>query len=178
MTLDWDCQVHYRLRTHNRMQLYSYIQRIILTNNKINDYLKQITVLHNTGQGIILNIHTAIEDDLAEVLDALSGLEREWHRIGINLQLRSSALDTTEADNSRVQDRLRSAMTEWLRLNYNYRENGLPSWRMLAQAVYRLDRSVFNRIAEEHPGIVITIIYELAINCPTKGTLNKEIASK
>ncbi len=127
---------------------------------------------------MILNIYAAIEDDLADVLAALSDLEAKWRMIGTNLRLRNSALDTIEADNSRVQSRLHSAMTEWLRLNYNYRENGVPSWRMLAQAVYRLDRSVFNRIAEEHPGIVITIIYELAINCPTKGTLNKEIASK
>ena len=105
---------------------------------------------------MILNIHAAIEDDLADVLEALSGLEREWRRIGTNLRLHN--LDTIEANNSRVQSRLHSAMTEWLRLNYNYRENGVPSWRMLAKAVYRLDRSVFNRIAEEHPGIVITIL--------------------
>ena len=105
-----------------------------------------------------LNIHAAIEDDLAVVLDTLSGLEREWRMIGANLRLRNSALNTIKADDSGVQSRLHSAMTEWLRLNYNYRENGLPSWRMLAQAVYRLDRSVFNRIAEEHPGIVITIL--------------------
>ena len=105
-----------------------------------------------------MNIYAAIEDDLADILEALLGLEQEWRRIGTNLRLRNSALDTIEANNSGVQSRLHSAMTEWLRLNYNYRENGVPSWRMLAKAVYRLDRSVFNRIAEEHPGTVIIII--------------------
>ena len=104
---------------------------------------------------MILNIHAAIEDDLADVLDALSGLEREWRRIGTNLRLRNSALDTIEANNNRVQNRLHSAMTEWLRLNYNYeKKDSLPSWRMLAKAVFKLDRSVFNKIAEKHPGTV------------------------
>ncbi len=127
---------------------------------------------------MILNIHTAIEDDLADVLDALSGLETEWRRIGTNLRLRNSALDTIEANNSGVQSRLHSAMTEWLRLNYNDgNKDSFPSWRILAKAVYRLDMRVFNKITREHPGTYgyYPIVNDKLAKLQWKGTLNNEI---
>ena len=61
------------------------------------------------------------------------------------------------ASNRDVGDCLRCAMTESMQLNDGYETNGLPSWRTLAKAVYSLDRRIFNRIAEKHPGTVITV---------------------
>ncbi len=60
-------------------------------------------------------------------------------------------MSTIEVDNRRAEDCLHFAMTKWLKLNYNTEKNGLPSWRMLAKAVYSIDRSVFNKIARDHP---------------------------
>ncbi len=47
---------------------------------------------------------------------------------------------------------LRLAMIKWLKLNYNSKKNGVPSWRMLAKAIRQLDGGLFNKIAQEHPG--------------------------
>ena len=60
-------------------------------------------------------------------------------------------MNTIDANNRRAESCLRCAITEWLKLNYDYKKNGLPSWRMLAKAVYSIDRSVFNKIARDHP---------------------------
>ncbi len=104
----------------------------------------------NIRHGIIF-IYTAIEDDLADVLDALSDLVAQWRRIATKLRLRESVVSTIEVDNKRAEDCLHFAMTKWLKLKYNTKKNGLPSWRMLAKAVYSIDRSVFNKIARDHP---------------------------
>ncbi len=83
----------------------------------------------------IIFIYTAIEDDLADVLDALSDLAAEWRRIATKLQLREGAMNTIDANNRITESCLHCAITEWLKLNYNTKKNGLPSWRMLAKAV-------------------------------------------
>ena len=49
-------------------------------------------------------------------------------------------MDTIEANNSNDVERcLQLAITDWLRLNYNYEKNVKPSWRKLEKAVYLLD---------------------------------------
>ncbi len=97
-----------------------------------------------------VSLITAIEDDLADVLDALSDLVAEWRTIATKLLLREGAMNTIDVDNRRAESCLRCAITEWLKLNYDYKKNGLPSWRMLAKAVQSIDRSVFNKIAMDH----------------------------
>ncbi len=65
-------------------------------------------------------------------------------------------MNTIEAEHSKDVARcLQRAIEEWLRLNYDYERNGVPSWRMLAKAVRKLDGSVFERIVSEHQGMYI-----------------------
>ncbi len=47
---------------------------------------------------------------------------------------------------------LQLALTDWLRLNYNYENNGRPSWKKLAKAMKPLDGNVFEKIVSKFPG--------------------------
>ena len=82
----------------------------------------------------------------------LSNLAGQWRAIATNLRLKNGSMDTIESDNSNKSVRcLQLAITDWLKLNYNYERNGRPSWRMLAKAIRELDGRLFNRIIYEHP---------------------------
>ena len=61
-------------------------------------------------------------------------------------------METIAGDNKDSNECLRLAMIKWLKLNYNWERNGVPSWRMLAKAIRQLDGGLFNKIAQEHPG--------------------------
>ncbi len=64
-------------------------------------------------------------------------------------------METIEANNSNnAVGCLRLALTDWLKLNYNYERNGKPSWRKLARAIKSLSGNIFEKIASEHPGII------------------------
>ncbi len=61
-------------------------------------------------------------------------------------------METIAGDNKDSNECLRLAMIKWLKLNYNWESNGMPSWRMLAKAIRQLDGGLFYKIAQEHPG--------------------------
>ena len=82
----------------------------------------------------------------------LMGLDSKWDVIAVNLRLRVASMDTIKEENKNNTVRcLLLAITDWLKLNYNYERNGTPSWRKLAKAVYLLDRTIFDKIVKEHP---------------------------
>ncbi len=61
-------------------------------------------------------------------------------------------MDTIETNNSQDVTRcLQLAIKDWLKLNYNYKKNGPPSWRMLAKSIRKLDGKLFNQIVHDHP---------------------------
>ncbi len=62
-------------------------------------------------------------------------------------------MDVIETNNSSDSERcLQLALTDWLRLNYNYEKHGKPSWKKLAKAVKPLDGNIFEKIVTEYPG--------------------------
>ncbi len=76
----------------------------------------------------------------------------KWRTIATNLRLNNSYMETIAYDNNRDSMRcLQLAIRDWLKLNYNYKKNGFPSWRMLAKAIKNLDGGLFNQIILEHP---------------------------
>ncbi len=98
------------------------------------------------------NIYSAIDDNLGDLCEVLENLAAKWRTIATNLRLRDNAMEIIEGNNSRDVARcLQLALRDWLKLNYNYERNGLPSWRMLAKAIQNLDAGLFNRIIAEHP---------------------------
>ncbi len=102
-------------------------------------------------------IHCAdFDDDLADAVNVLSGLAPKWRNLTFNLRLKNDSMNIIESECSQNVTRcLQRAIEDWLRLNYNYRRNGVPSWRMLAEAVRDLDGSVFEKIVSEHQGTCI-----------------------
>ena len=99
---------------------------------------------------------TDFDEDLADVIEVLSGLAPRWRDLTINLRLKNDSMNIIESDCSQNVTRcLRRAIEDWLKLNYNYEKNGVPSWRMLAKAVHNLDGSVFEKIVSEHQGTYI-----------------------
>ncbi len=95
--------------------------------------------------------------DVCEVLEDLAG---QWRTIATNLRLNNGSMNTIETNHSKdVMRCLQLAIEDWLRLNFNYERNGLPSWRTLAKAVRKLDGRLFERIVREHPaGMSISLV--------------------
>ncbi len=76
-----------------------------------------------------------------------------WRTLATNLRLRIPSLDTIETNNrSDVVRCLQLALTDWLRLNYNYEKHGKPSWKKLAKAMRTVNGNIFEKIVTEYPG--------------------------
>ena len=94
------------------------------------------------------------DDDLKDVVEMLSGKAAIWRTIALNLCLRSGNMDEIETNHSRNAGRcLLLAITDWLRLRYNWKKktNGLPSWKKLAEVVHDIDTALYLKIVKEHP---------------------------
>ena len=78
---------------------------------------------------------------------------RRWRTLATSLRLKDSSMNTIEKNNKDDVVRcLQLALTDWLRLNYNYEKHGKPSWKKLAKAVKPLDGNIFEKIVTEYPG--------------------------
>ena len=90
-------------------------------------------------------------DDLGDVLEEVEDLSANWRTLCVKLHLRESGLDVIEQDNPKdCQACLYKGLGEWLKLNYDYQRHGRPSWRRLAEAVWSLDKAMFEKIAKKH----------------------------
>ncbi len=109
-----------------------------------------------------------IEDNLGDIMEMLRGLDmKRWRTIATRIRLRSTAMDTIETYYSKDVERcLEVAITEWLNMNYDdiRRFNGRPSWRRLADVVYPLDRTIFEKIVKKHPAGMNNTNSSVALN--------------
>ena len=91
-------------------------------------------------------------DDLADIVEMLSGIAAQWSDIALALRLKTGNMEIIDRNYSRDARRcLALAITEWLQLKYNHKRNGMPSWKKLAKAVRGIDNALYLRIIEEHP---------------------------
>ncbi len=91
-----------------------------------------------------------ISEDIADIMDVLAGFDTgRWRTLATNLRLRIPSMDSIEGNARRC---LQLALTDWLRLNYNYVKNGRPSWNNLAKTMRPLDGNIFERIVSKYPG--------------------------
>ncbi|CAI8046504.1 hypothetical protein GBAR_LOCUS25733 [Geodia barretti] len=75
-------------------------------------------------------------DDLFEVVCELDDVAHMWRPLGTALRLRPSTLARIKADHQQDSRSCLSEMvTEWLNQSYNTERFGLPSWKMLVEAV-------------------------------------------
>ncbi len=78
---------------------------------------------------------------------------RRWRTLATNLRLKDSSMNAIEKNNKDDVVRcLQLALTDWLKLNYNYEKHGKPSWKKLAKAMKPLDGNIFEKIVTEYPG--------------------------
>ena len=84
-----------------------------------------------------LNVLFAADtDDLFEVVCELDDVAHMWRPLGTALRLRPSTLARIKADHQQDSRSCLSEMvTEWLNQSYNTERFGLPSWKMLVEAV-------------------------------------------
>lgn len=91
------------------------------------------------------------DDDWTDVVEALDRLKSEWKQVGMKLRINASKLSEIEGNNPRnIGECMSQMLLEWLNKNYNTSRFGDPSWRLLADAVWKLNRDVFRAIADEH----------------------------
>ncbi len=95
-----------------------------------------------------------LSEDIADIMEVLADFDTgRWRTLATNLRLRIPSLDTIETNNrSDVVRCLQLALTDWLRLNYNYEKHGKPSWKKLAKAMKPLDGNIFENIVSKYPG--------------------------
>lgn len=90
-------------------------------------------------------------DDLGDVLETVETLSAKWRLLSVKLGIKESSLNTIHQNNAGdVESCLYKALVEWLKMNYDHQRHGRPSWRRLAEAVRRLDYTVFEDIVKEH----------------------------
>ena len=75
-------------------------------------------------------------DDHFEVMDAVHDVASRWKSLGAALRLPRPVLDRIQKEHrDDPRDCLEDVVTEWLNQSYNTQRFGLPSWKMLAEAV-------------------------------------------
>ncbi len=95
-----------------------------------------------------------ISEDIADIMEVLTEFDiGRWRTLATSLRLRIPSMNNIETKNSSDTVRcLQLALTDWLRLNYNYEKNGRPSWKKLAKAMRPLDGTIFEKIVSKFPG--------------------------
>ena len=105
-----------------------------------------------------------MEDDWNVVFEECSPLASKWQQLSAYLGLKLSIVDRIKSDfpNDSLSC-LSKALKEWIKMNYDTERFGKPSWKTLLHAIAKIDKLLFNRLANEHPGtgtcIVLVIIY-------------------
>ena len=75
-------------------------------------------------------------DDLFDVLCELDEVAHRWRQLGLALRLKPHTLSRIEKERQNdVRTFLLEVVTEWLNQSYNTERFGLPTWKMLVQAV-------------------------------------------
>ena len=82
---------------------------------------------------------------------AVEELSFRWRVFCTKLCLRQHSLDLINRDNSGDSKTcLCMALGDWLKLNYDYKRHGKPTWGKLAEAAKGLDNVVYERIVRTH----------------------------
>ena len=102
-----------------------------------------------------------VDDDTAEILKELSGLESEYYTFGLHLGLspgKVKEIQVNHPHNSRAA--FADVITEWLKMNYQYNKGGRrrPSWQLLTEATSVVDLEKAQKISSNHRKVYYTCI--------------------
>lgn len=99
-------------------------------------------------------------DDWNDVIKECSSLAANWYHLSGYLGLSISLIDSIKG--SHPDNPLRcwnEALKNWIKQNYNTQRFHLPSWRTLLEAVARVDRLLFKKLASTHQGASVLLTY-------------------
>lgn len=93
------------------------------------------------------------EDDLADVMGEVRSLKAKYYPLGRALRLKASDLDAVREQYPRnVEQALNDVLILWLRQQYTTKRFGVPTWRMLVEAVDKEgNHALAKDIARRHP---------------------------
>ena len=95
------------------------------------------------------------EDDWNDVIFACSSLAAKWQQLSGFLGLPFKTIRTIKESNSNDSDASwNEALMQWILQDYNTKKHGLPSWKSLLKVVARVDEPLFEKLAEEHKGMM------------------------
>lgn len=81
-------------------------------------------------------LHLCIDgDDKFEILDYLQDLRAHCYKIGTALRLSDDTLSCIKKESADDAEAMIKVVTDWLKLNYNWKRFGKPSWKALVKAV-------------------------------------------
>ena len=90
-------------------------------------------------------------DDFGEVMGYLRCAAADWRTVGQNLHVRASKIEEIDISNGRFPAMCMDlVVAEWLKLNYNLQQYGMPTWRKVAESVVKVNKKVFLSIASKH----------------------------
>eukprot|EP00731_Ephydatia_muelleri_P014528 Em0008g248a len=76
------------------------------------------------------------EDDLVDVVEEVIDAASKWRSIGLVLRVKVAELDTISSkDHTDPTECLKDMLLAWLQLRYDFTRFGLPSWKLLCQAI-------------------------------------------
>ena len=92
-------------------------------------------------------------DDWNVVITECSSLAIYWEPLSAYLGL---SYITIEKIKREYQQNLvgcwNEALKEWIKQNYNIQKHNLPSWRALLQAIVKVNKQQFKKLAAAHKG--------------------------
>lgn len=89
-------------------------------------------------------------NDHSAVTGYLNDAVGQWQAICHNLNL-SSKIGGLQIGIGGAVNHLADGITEWLKQNYNTTNFGKPTWKEVAKSVNKIDKTLFLRIAKDHP---------------------------
>ena len=96
------------------------------------------------------------EGDLPIILLYLEDLKADCFKIGTLLHLHQGELNSIERKSADHAEAMIKIISNWLKLNYNWKTFGKPSWKALVKAVASPmggnNTAQAVKIAESHPG--------------------------
>lgn len=91
------------------------------------------------------------DDDWNVVVLKCDSLTARWEKLSAFLGLPKSLIDEIRGNHpGDLSCCWREALSQWIKQNYNTEKFGEPSWRTLLGAVVRIDRRLFEKLADEH----------------------------
>ena len=95
------------------------------------------------------------EDDWNDVIKECSSLAAKWEQLSGFLGFRIETIDTIKENfpNNAVGC-WNEALKQWIKQNYRTAKYGYPSWRMLLEAIARIDKLLFKKLADKHQGMI------------------------